>query len=201
MDISEGAFEELVRRRRDLLRLLSVEKDRLSRAGSPYVKGSIQALVDTLTGHIGEIENELDAAFEMNPEIREKDRLLQSVPGIDAEMSRKLLRELPELGTMSNRQIAGFVGVAPPKRKDNGYGEYQKSRGGDPFVRQLVHSITQAAMQCDGKMEAFHSRLIQGGKPENVAIVACMRKMLVILNSILKKKEVYSNREAFQPVE
>lgn len=201
MEISEGAFEELVRRRRDLLRLLSIEKDRLSRANAQHVKGSIQALIDTLTYHIREIETELDVAFEENPTIRERDRLLQSVPGIDAEMSRKLLRELPELGTMSNRQIAGFVGVAPPKRKDSSYGDYQKSRGGDPFVRQLVHSITQAAMQCDRKMEAFYNRLIEGGKPENVAIVACMRKMLVILNSILKKKEAYSNREAFQPVE
>lgn len=201
MDISDGAFEELVRRRRDLLRLLSTEKDRFSKADSPRVKGSIEALVDMLTGQIREIETELDAVFEQNPGIREKDRLLQSVPGIDAEMSRKLLRELPELGTMSNRQIAGFVGVAPPKRKDEGYGESQKSRGGDPFVRQLVHTITQTTMRRDGKMEAFYNRLIQGGKPESVAVVACMRKMLVILNSILKKKEAYSNREAFQPVE
>lgn len=201
MEMSEGTFEELARRRRDLLRLISAEKDRFAKAGSARVKASIEGVIDALVCHIRDIEKELDAAIDNSPEIVERYQLLQSVPGIDAAMSRTLLRELPELGNMSNRQIAGFVGVAPPKQKDGGGGDSQKSRGGNPFVRQLVHTVTQGAMQCDRKMEEFHNRLIQGGKPENVAIVACMRKMLVILNSILKKRQAYQAGEALQAVD
>jgi transposase len=155
------------------------------------VQESIQFIIDTLTHHIEQMEVALRAAIRETPELRAKDELLCSVPGIDPEMSYKLLLELPDMGNLTSEKIASCVGVAPPSGDHKVQGGSYKMRGGTSYTRKLVYLATEAAIAHDPKMRAFHDRLRSSGKPQNVAIVACMRRMLVLLNAILKKKEPY----------
>lgn len=183
------ALDALLTRRRQLLEMLQAERNRLGQ-----VSGRGQRAVTTsLTAHIGYLERELrttdtdlGAAVRASPAWRERDDLLQSVPGVGRVTSLTLLAELPELGCLSRRAIAKLVGVAPLSWDSGTRRGRRCVYGGRASVRAVLYMATVTATRHNPLIAAFYSRLVAGGKPKQLALVACMRKLLTMLNAIAR---------------
>jgi transposase len=180
-------LEALLLRRRQLIEMLTAEKNRLGLARKPIRK--------SLTAHIRYLERELHgtdadlaALIHASPLWRATEDLLQSVPGIGPVVARTLLGELPELGQLSRRQIAALVGVAPVARDSGAQRGKRQIAGGRATVRTALYMATLVASRCNVVIRAHFQRLVAAGKPKKVALVACMRKLLVILNAMLRHR-------------
>jgi transposase len=187
----ERLVKELVRQRQHLVSLRASEKNRLCRAASEPVREIIVALIQTLNDQIARIDHDLDDLLRSSPLWREKDDLLKSFTGIGPVTARVLLALLPELGAASREQIAALVGLAPMNKDSGKMRGRRMITGGRPEVRNALYMAAVSAARHNRVIRAFYERLIQGGKPFKVAMTACMRKMIVILNAMLKKKEPF----------
>jgi len=187
----ERFIKELVSRRLQLIDVRTAEKNRLYKSVSPQVKKSIQLIIDTVNQQIREIEKQLDDEIKGDPELHEKDHLIQSVPGVGPQTSRMLLAALPELGRLSGKQIASLVGVAPFNRDSGKMRGKRMVAGGRTSVRNLLYMAALVASRHNKIIKEFYSRLRNSGKKGKVAIVACTRKLVVILNAMLKKKQPF----------
>lgn len=127
-------------------------------------------------------------AIEDTPEWRETDALLQSVPGVGPVLSTTLLAKLPELGTLTRRQIAALVGVAPINHDSGKYRGHRRIGGGRASVRTVLYMATVAAVRFNPVLAEFRQRLLTAGKKPKVALAACMRKLLTILNAVIKRR-------------
>ena len=181
----ERFIKELVSRRLQLIDVRTAEKNRLYKSVSPQVKKSIQLIIDTVNQQIREIEKQLDDEIKGDPELHEKDHLIQSVPGVGPQTSRMLLAALPELGGLSSKQIASLVGVAPFNRDSGKMRGRRMVAGGRTSVRNLQYMAALVASRHNKIIKEFYSRLRNSGKKGKVAIVACTRKLVVILNACL----------------
>lgn len=188
-DEKERFIKELVNRRLQLIDVRTAEKNRLYRVVYPQVQKSIQLIIDTVNQQIREIETQLDSEIMGNPVLHEKDQLLQSVPGVGPNTSRMLLAALPELGKLSGKQIASLVGVAPFNRDSGKMRGRRMVFGGRTSVRNLLYMAALVASRHNKMIREFYVRLRNSGKKTKVAIVACIRKLIVILNAMLKKKQ------------
>ena len=187
-DAQTLALAELVARRRQLVEFQTAESNRLKTAMVPKVKRSILRLLKALAKQIADIETELDQAVRNSPLWKEKDDLLQSVKGVGPATSRTLLADVPELGSLNRRQLACLIGLAPFDH-DSGKLKGQRSIcGGRAHVRSALYMASLSAIRCNPHLKAFYTRLRILGKPFKLAITACMRKLLTILNMILKTK-------------
>ena len=130
---------------------------------------------------------------------REKDDILRSVPGVGEQLSLALLAQLPELGTLNRRQVAALVGVAPFNRDSGAMRGKRTVLGGRARVRAVLYMATLAASRFNPVIRDFYQRLLAAGKPKKVALVACMRKLLVILNSMLKQRSPWRAQHASTP--
>ena len=180
-------LEALVVRRRQVVDMITAEKNRLGAAPpSKRVRTAIGKTIKWLQKQLEEIDTDIDGAVRGSSVWREKDVLLRSVPGVGKVLSRTLLSLLPELGTLGKKQLSALVGVAPLNR-DSGT---QRGRrfvwGGRAHVRAVLYMSALVAARCNPVIRAFHARLIAAGKLPKVALVACMRKLLAILNAILR---------------
>ncbi len=183
----------LVSRRRQITAMLTAEKNRLSRAPR-RVQTHIEAHIHWLQSELERYDEELDQAIRQSPIWREQQDLLKSVPGIGSVISRTLLAELPELGCLNRKQIAALVGVAP-LNWDSGLMRGRRIIwGGRADVRTALYMAAVTASRCNSVIRDFYKRLRAAGKPANVALVASIRKLLVILNAIVK------NRVPWRPV-
>ena len=185
-------LQALVARRRQLLDMLTMEKNRHQQAPPPQtvvcpLAKAIDKHIQWLTKQVERLDDELDGQVRNSPLWREKDQLLQTVPGIGPVTSRTLLAELPELGQVSRQQIAALVGVAPLNRDSGKYSGPRIIWGGRASVRSALYMATVAALRHNPQIRAFYARLKHAGKPSKVALVACMRKLLTILNTMLKE--------------
>ncbi len=177
----------LTARRQQIIKMLTVEKNRLS-ASHKAVQKSIQKNIDWLQAMLEEIDEELNFLIHKSPLWCEKDDLLRSVPGVGAVLSLSIITGLPELGTLSRRQIAALVGVAP---LNNDSGSFRGRRivwGGRANIRAVLYMATLSACRINPVIRAFYHRLIEAGKKPKVVITACMRKLLTILNAIMKNR-------------
>jgi transposase len=184
-DESTQRLEALCTRRRQLVGMLAAEKNRLHSALSsmrPMIKKHIQ----WLEKEIEQLEKELDQQIRSNPAWREKDDLLRSCKGIGPTTSSMMLACLPELGTLDRRDIAALVGVAPFNRDTGKHRGRRHVQGGRPDVRCVLYMATLAAIRYNRAIRDFHQRLIAAGKFKKVAITACMRKLLTILNAMVR---------------
>jgi transposase len=182
------AMKEHLARRRQLVRMCTAEKNHLLTVSTVSLRARIERFVQTIEDEISEIDNELDGMIKTDPDRFDKDRLLQSVPGVGPNTSRTLLADLPELGTLNRQQIASLVGVAPMNRDSGLMRGKRKITGGRPSVRNILYMATVASLRFNPRIAPFYRRLRESGKPPKVAIVAAMRKLLVMLNAILKSK-------------
>jgi transposase len=192
----ERFVKELVSRRQQLIDVRTAKKNRLNKAVSPQVKKSIQLIIDPVNQQIREIEKQLDDEIKGNPVLHEKDQLIQSVPGVGPQTSRMLLAALPELGGLSGKQIASLVGVAPFNRDSGKMRGKRMVAGGRTSVRNLLYMAALVASRHNKIIREFYSRLRNSGKKGKVAIVACIRKLVVILNAMMKKKQPFCELNA-----
>ena len=175
----------ILARRRQITEMLTAEKNRMHTA-QKGVRGSIQAHIDYLEKELDHLNSDLKGRIEESPVQREKYHLLQSVPGVGPNLSATLLIELPELGSLNRRQIAALVGVAPINH-DSGMRRGRRSIwGGRSQVRTALYMAALVATRFNPVISKFYIRLCEMGKAKKVALVACMRKLLIIMNSMLK---------------
>jgi transposase len=181
-------LDQLVVRRRQLVEMRKQERTRRHQA-PPAVVESISTLVEFLTKQIAQVERQIAAVIAANSAFRTRDALLRSVPGVGKVLSATLLAKLPELGTLSAKQLAKLVGVAP---MDESSGERQKPshiRGGRKHVRTVLYEATLTAKRFNPQIKAFAERLTAARKKHKVVMVACMHKLLTILTAIVQHEQ------------
>jgi transposase len=178
-------LQALVSRRRQLIEMLVAEKNR-AYTSHKNVQKRVQEHIDWLTKELEDLDKDLGQSIQQSPIWRAKDDLLQSVPGIGPVTSCVLLASLPELGTLDRKKIAALVGVAPFNR-DSGkmYGK-RSVWGGRAHIRSILYMATLTATRHNPVIKQFYNRLIQAGKKAKVALTACMRKLLTILNAMIR---------------
>ena len=183
-----GVLKEIVARRCQLVEMLSAEKNRLKSVRNASVKDDIEATIKYLEERLENIDKELRAGIKSSPEWREKDKLLQSVPGVGKGLSTCLIAQLPELGLLDRCKIAALVGVAPLNRDSGNSHGKRTIWGGRSRVRTALYMATLSATRHNPAIRPFYIRLLEKGKTKKTAIVACMRKMLTILNAMTKHR-------------
>ena len=184
-DAETQALRDLVARRRQLLGMLVAERQR-RRAARAAVRPGIEAHIAWLQQARAQLDDQLQTSVQLSPHWRAQDQLLRSVPGVGPQLARTLLAQLPELGQLDRRRIAALVGVAPYNR-DSGQWRGQRSIwGGRASVRAALYMSALVASRHNPVIRDFYQRLLARGKPKKSALTACMRKLLVILNAILK---------------
>ena len=175
----------LLARRRQLVEMLVAEKNRLARA-ELSVRGSLRSHIAYLESELDRLDGDLSTKLKDSPVWREKDDLLKGVPGVGQVLSITLLAELPELGTLDRRRIATLVGVAPLNADSGAHKGKRMIWGGRAQVRSALYMATMAATRHNPVIRGFYQRLLAASKPKKVALVACMRKLLTILNAMLR---------------
>ena len=184
-DAEAQALSALLSRRRQLVGMMTQEKNRLH-AAQPSVQHDIRQYIVYMEKRLAKLDDDLGGTLRKSPLWRERDDLLRSVPGIGQVLSVTLLAGLPELGTLNRKQIAALVGVAPLNRDSGLLRGRRTVWGGRARVRATLYMATLTATRYNPVIRAFYERLCASGKAKKVAITACMRKMLTILNSMLR---------------
>jgi transposase len=185
-DAAARALGELVARRRQVVEMIGSESQRRRQLREPKLVRRVGAHLAWLQKELSEIETDLDDAVRTSPAWRATEDLLASVPGIGKTSARTLIAELPELGTLDRRKIASLVGVAPVNRDSGAFRGRRMVLGGRASVRTALYMPTLTAIRRNPAICALYARLVARGRPAKVAITACMRKLLTILNAILK---------------
>jgi transposase len=183
-------MRNLLTRRRQLIEMLTAEHNRLSQ-GDENIRPIIEPHIKWLEEALSEINDDLDRRIRLSPSWAEKDNLLKSVPGVGKVVSSSLLIELPELGKLNRRKIASLVGVAPLNRDSGTMRGRRTVWGGRAKLRAVLYMAALVASRRNPIIAAFYQRLLDAGKVKKVALVACMRKLLTILNAILRTMTVW----------
>jgi len=185
----EHALRELLTRRHQLVDMRTAESNRRQQIVSKQVYESITALIGSINHEIDVIEREIDNRIKASPLWRAKDKLLQSVPGIGKTTAYMLIVALPELGHLNRRQIASLAGLAPMNRDSGTFRGRRMITGGRALIRSGLYMPILSAIRYNPQIKSFYDRLIAAGKLEKVAITACMRKLLTMLNAIVRENE------------
>ena len=183
-------LDALMARRRQLLEIRVGERNRLHQAAT-VVRESIQEHIAWLDARIGQTDEELRERVEANPAWRAKDAILRSAPGIGPTVSLKLLTGVPELGTLNRQKISKLIGVAPLNCDSGTIRGQRRIWGGRVDVRNALYMAALSAIRYNPVIQEFYQRLVTRGKPKKVALVACMRKLLTILNRMLKENTTW----------
>ena len=186
------AFAALVARRRQLQKMRTAEQNRLQSAPSEAVRSDIKAHLSFLADRLAETDRRLEEAVEESPVWRAEEHLLCSVPGVGEATARTLIAELPELGKVNRQEIAKLVGVAPLNTDSGSMRGQRTTWGGRASVRTALYMATLTATRYNDRIAAFYHRLLDRGKAKKVALVAAMRKLLVILNTMLKNGKAWN---------
>ena len=183
-EILQG-MSDLLARRRQLLRMQTMEKNR-TKIMPKAIASSIKPILTVLKNQLMKIDAKLEKLIDECDEYKAKNDIIQSMPGVGKVVAYSLLINMPELGFISNKQAAALVGVAPVNRESGTYKGKRRIRGGRYQVRTVMFMAMMSAMQCNPVFKATYEKLVASGKPKKVAIIACVRKMIVILNTMLK---------------
>lgn len=193
-DAAAQLLDALLTRRRQLLEMLVAEKNRLGFAPRPLHRG-IRQHIRWLERQLDDVTAELAVQIEQSPVWRAKDDLLQSVPGVGPIASVTLLGELPELGTLTHKQIAALVGVAPLARDSGTLRGKRMVWGGRASVRTALYMAALVGRRWNPQLRSFYERLRAAGKPKKVALIACARKLLTILNAMVRDNACWASPE------
>jgi transposase len=180
---------DLVARRRQIVEMLQAERQREKRVTVRRLKKSIVRLIAVLEKELAEIDGDIDDSVRGSPVWRDKEDLLASVPGVGNQTARTLLAEMPELGTLDRKRIASLAGLAPYTRQSGRWKGKSMIGGGRQAVRSALFVAAMVAGQHNPVLKAFRNRLIAAGKPKIVAIIAVARKLLTILNAMLRDNQ------------
>jgi len=187
---AQQQLDDLVTRRRQLVDILTAERNRMA-----LLRGKAQANVahhiEWLNEQVKELDGEIEAQIQASQQWRQTQKLVLSVPGVGKVMSSTLLSALPELGHLSHKQIAALVGVAPFNYDSGQMRGKRRVFGGRANVRQVLFMATLVAVRYNPVLKAFYNRLLERGKLKKVALVACMHKLLTILNAMVKQGQAW----------
>lgn len=181
-------FAALVARRRQIVDMITSESNRRIKVGSDDMAHRIDAHLAWLRDELARLDKDLDDAVKASPVWREKEDLLQTVPGVAKTTARTLIANLPELGTTDRKHIAALAGLAPINRDSGTLRGRRMIAGGRPVVRTALYMATLSAVRYNPVIKETYQRLVDAGRPKKVAMVACMRKLLSILNAILRDR-------------
>ncbi len=187
---------DLVGRRRQIIAMVVAEKQRQKRLAEPRLQKSIARLLRALEKELSELDRDIDAAVRGSPAWRDKGDLLASVPGVGKAITRTPLAELPELGSLDRRRIAALAGLAPWARQSGQWRGGSFIGGGRASVRTALFMGAMVASRHNPELKAFRDRLVAAGKPKLVALVATARKLLTILNAIVREQQPWRPRTA-----
>jgi len=184
---------DLIARRRQIIQMIVAERQRERRTTVARLKRSIQRLAAALERELSEVDQDIDDSVRGSPAWRQNEDLMQSVPGVGPIIARSLLAELPELGTLDRRQIAALAGLAPWTRQSGKWKGKSFIGGGRSAVRTVLFMGALAAARYNPTLKAFRQRLIDAGKPKMVAAIAVARKLLTILNAIVRDQKPWQS--------
>ena len=187
-DADARLLADLVARRRQIIDMIVAEKNRQRRTQVKRIEKSIARLVVALEKELAEINREIDIGVRGSPAWRQKEDLLASVPGVGPVIARTLIAELPELGRLDNKQIASLAGLAPYTRQSGQWKGRSMIGGGRKSVRSSLFLAAMTAGRHNPVLKAFRQRLIDAGKPKMVATIAVARKLLTMLNAVLRDR-------------
>jgi len=187
----QAELAELVSRRRQLVDALTQESNRIEKVRLPQIRRSIEAMRHTIEKHLEKIDDEIAKIIEADESLSSKDKLLRSTPGVGKGSSAMLLSHLPELGQLNRQEIAALVGVAPWDCASGKWTGRARIWGGRADVRAMLYMAALSAMRFNPAIRAFAERLKAKGKAFKIVITACMRKLLVMLNSMLRSKTLW----------
>jgi transposase len=188
-DEAARLLSELVGRRAQVIEMLVAERQRERRASAVRVRKSLARHIVALEKELPEIDRDIDTMVRGSPVWREKEDLLISFPGVAHTIARSVLADLPELGELTRRQIASLVGVAPFTRQSGRWQGKSMIAGGRPFARAAIFMAAFSAIRCNQVLREFYQRLLARGKPKMVALIAVARKVLTILNAMVRDKK------------
>jgi transposase len=187
-------MNDLVTRRQQLIEMRTMETNRSHRATQKPVQKSIKKMIELLNKQIDDIDGRIQAMIDANPDWSEKDKILQSVPGVGSTTSRVLISALPELGSLNRQEIAALAGVAPVCDDSGGRSAARHIKGGRADVRAALYMATFNAIHRNATFKNFFERLRAAGKAYKVALVATMRKMITILNVMIRTKTCWKEQ-------
>lgn len=187
-DAETRLLADLVARRRQIVAMIGAERQRQKRLPNKRLQKSIARLLAALQKELSSLESDIDETVRGSPAWRAKEDLLASVPGIGKIIARTLIAELPELGSLDRRQVAALVGLAPWTRQSGQWKGKSFIGGGRADVRTALFLGAMVAARHNPELKAFRDRLVAAGKPKLVALVATARKLLTILNAILRDR-------------
>ena len=191
-DEATRLLADLVARRRQIVDMIAAERQREKRMTQPHLKRSIVRLVRALEKELASVDSDIDHAVRGSPAWREKENLLSSVPGVGAVIARTLMAELLELGQLDRKEIAALAGLAPFTRQSGQWRGKSFIGGGRTAVRTALFMGALVAKQHNPVLKAFFDRLVAAGKPKMLALVAVARKLLTMLNAILRDKRPWT---------
>jgi transposase len=175
----------LVGRRKQLVEMEKAEKNRL-RMAHAEIRASIQTVIACLAGEVERVEAEIAKFMQEQPDFAQQEKLLRSAKSVGSVTAASLLADLPELGKLDRKEIAALVGVAPMNHDSGRKRGYRKTKGGRPEVRSVLYMSALSAIRYNPTIQAHYDQLVKRGKQKKVAITACMRKMLTILNAMIR---------------
>lgn len=185
-DANTDLLDALLTRRQQLIQMMTAEKNRLQQTASAFVQRSIRAVIRGFEKEIESLNRSIGSLIASCREMQTKTELLQSVSGVGPVVAQTLIAAVPEMGKVSKKQIAALIGVAPINRDSGTMRGCRTTWGGRSQVRAILYMAALTAIRCNPAIRVFYKRLIASGKKKMVAVVACMRKLLVMLNAILK---------------
>ena len=183
-DAATQQLSSVLTRRKQLVDMMTAESNRLGAQPNPALRKRVRAHLTWLTKELGRTEKELTQLIQQSPLWRVQDDLLQSAQGVGTVLSQTLLADVPELGKLNHKQMAALIGVAPFNRESGGYRGKRRIWGGRARVRAVLYMGTLVATRHNPVIKAFYERLLAAGKEKKVALTACMRKLLTILNAM-----------------
>jgi transposase len=192
-DAEARLLGELVARRRQIIEMLVAERQREKRVDAVRVRKSLARHIAALEKELPVIDGDIDTMVRGSPVWREKENLLVSFPGVGGILARTFLAEMPELGSLRRRQVASLVGVAPYTRQSGHWRGKSMIGGGRAAARSAVYLAALSAIRCNPTLKAFYQHLLAAGKPKMVALIAVARKILTILNAMLRDKKPWQH--------
>jgi transposase len=190
-DDKQQELKHLMTRRRQLLGMIQMEKNRLENAHFPRIRQSLQKNIEFLEGQLAALDRETDDFIQQNPLWAEQSQLLTTVPGIGPGTALSLAAYLPELGRLDRRQISSLAGLAPFNRDSGQWRGQRHIEGGRSRLRRALFMATLVATRFNPVIQAYYLHLLAQGKAKKVALVACMRKLLIILNAMARKQQTW----------
>ena len=189
-DESSRQLEDLVARRRQISDMITAEKNR-RRGKTNSVQADIKEHIEWLEKRLQEIESQISLALANNQDWQQKLKLLTSVPGVGEVVAVTLISSLPELGTLSHKSISYLVGVAPLNKDSGKFRGQRRIWGGRAKIRCVLYMAALVAIRFNPPIKVFYERLIQKGKLKKVAITACMHKLLIFLNAMMRSNQTW----------